>query len=178
MTSATAIRTEVLRRRLQRRDEAELAGNSKLWRVLGLLALVGGPWDLAVRAEDDDGARLAGLSEPLVAESVNQGPETRFVRVYVVTRPLFAPARFAADLPRAAAAVCGWVELEAAKPAKPTEHRFYAVFGGGKGRIDDSQVTIAVENNDPRDLSQDAMERSARFIRGWRQYCLDAAHSG
>lgn len=74
--------------------------------------------------------------------------------------------------------MCGRVEVAKSPPGEARVRRFFATFAGKPGQLDDSQVDTAVEDNNPADLSQDAMERSARFMRGWRQYCVDAGHPG
>ena len=128
-----------------------------------------------VSAEPDP-QRLITISEPVVVDSLNLKPDAHFGDVYVVTAPSHKPHRYAADLPRAAASVCGRVEVAGGPPGQAKLRRFFATFAGKPGQPDESQVDVAVEDNNPADLSLDAMERSARFMRGWRQYCQDASH--
>jgi hypothetical protein len=125
---------------------------------------------------EPDLQQLIAISEPVVRDSLNLKPDAAFGDVYVVTAPSHKPHRYAADLPRAAASVCGHVEVAGAPLGQAKLRRFFATFAGKPGQPDESQVDVAVEDNNPADLSLDAMERSARFMRGWRQYCQDAGH--
>ncbi len=120
---------------------------------------------------------LIALAEPVVAAGVDGGV-TGFDAVYVVTAPTNLPRRYAADLPKAVVAVCGRVDLAKLSRGQPLGRRFFATFPVQKGPEHDNEVAFTVEDNDPADLSPAAMERSARFLRGWRQYCVDVMHPG
>ncbi len=147
------------------------------FRRLGLVLVAAG---LALSGQgraDAPADGLIALAEPVVAAGVDGGV-TGFDTVYVVTAPINRPRHYAADLPKAVVAVCGRVDLAKASPGRPLERRFFATFPVQKGPEHDNEVTFTVEDNDPADLSPASMERSARFLRGWRQYCLDASHRG
>lgn len=130
-----------------------------------------------VRA-DEGGERLVALAEPLVADDAGDRASVHFAGVYVVTAPTHVPRRYMSELPKAFAAVCGWVDGGKAKVGEPTRHRFFAVFPPRAATPDDSQIAFTIEENNPADLTQSGMENSARFLRGWRQYCVDAGHPG
>ena len=121
---------------------------------------------------DTQAEHLVALAEPVVADNVQARGAARFSGVFVVTNPRLVPRKYLPELPKAGAAVCGWVQANA--PAGKT--RFWATYATTDGVLGDAQVSVTIEDNNSADLSLDAMSRSARFLRGWRQYCVDAVH--